>query len=310
MRKQVTAVGLLQAAAALTVLFSVVTAFDSVHHYIELFAHFRLQYLVVSLALATTFAVLRSHLYAAALLLTALLNATYILPWYIADAPQAGGTPFKILHVNVHSSNDDYGRLLEIVAEESSDMVFLQEMTDTWMDATSTLGAAYPYQYVEPRAGNFGIAVFSRVPFNTVTHIDSPPLAYPTIIAETTLGGRVLTVISTHPTIPLGRRGFELRNEQLTFVARLAAEAQGSVVLIGDLNTTMWSHSYRSMLSLSGLRDARRGFGVMPSWPTFMPIAMIPIDHAFVSDDLAVLDVRTGRSIGSDHLPLLLTIAL
>lgn len=310
MRKRVTLVGLLQAAAALTVLLSVVTVFDSIHHNIELFAHFRLQYLVVSVLLGTTFAVLRSHLYAVALLLAAVLNATYVLPWYVAEAPQASGAPFKILLANIHSSNEDYERLLEFVAEESPDMVFLQEVTDAWMDATSALGSGYPYHYAEPKAGNFGIAMFSRVPLDTVTHVDSPPLGYPTIVAETTLAGRELTIISTHPTIPLGREGYEMRNEHLEHVADLASRPQQSIILIGDLNVTMWSHSYRSLLASTDLRDARRGFGVIPTWPIFMPFAMIPIDHALVSRDVTVLDIRTGRSIGSDHLPLILTVAL
>ena len=53
----------------------------------------------------------------------------------------------------------------------------------------------------------------------------------------------------------------------------------------------------------------QRGHGIKPSWPLFLPIAMIPIDHALKSDDLVATEVRTLRPVGSDHLPLLVGIA-
>jgi len=310
MRRRVTLVGLLQAAAALTVAFSVVTLFDWLHHGIELLSHFRLQYLVVAAVLTITFATRRSYAYALALFLTSILNAALVLPWYFGDEAKGGGTPLKILHANVHSSSIDYERLLGLVADESPDIIFLQEVTNAWVAGTHPLTAEYEFHYAQPRDGNFGIAMFSRIPLASVTHVDSPPLAYPTIVAEADIGGRRLTLISTHPTIPLGRQGFMSRNEQLEHVAGLANNAKGSTLLIGDLNASIWSHSYRSLLGETGLHDARRGFGVMPTWPTFMPFAMIPIDHALVSSDVIVLDVRPGRRIGSDHLPLVVTLQL
>ena len=307
---RVTALGLLQASAALTVLFSVVTLFDSVHHGIELFVHFRLQYLVVAFLLAITFAVLRRFMWGGALLLTAALNAYFVLPLYSGMPETADGASLKIMQVNVHSSTSNYHRVVETVTAESPDVVFLLETTDAWMTGTRELATEYAHHYAAPRVGNFGIAVYSRVPFDSVSHVNSPPLGYPTLVAKVSHAGRSITLIGTHPTIPLGRHGFDARNEQLRQIAGLAAESGDGTILVGDLNVSPWAHSFKTFLRESGLRDARRGFGVLPTWPVLMPFAMIPIDHMLLSDDITVLELRRGSRTGSDHLPLILTVVL
>jgi endonuclease/exonuclease/phosphatase family metal-dependent hydrolase len=41
------------------------------------------------------------------------------------------------------------------------------------------------------------------------------------------------------------------------------------------------------------------------TWPTFRPLAYIPIAHFLVSKEIGVLKIRAGRNVGSDHLPLI-----
>lgn len=305
-----TLLGLLQAAAIVTISFSFVTSFDFAHRIIELFSHFRLQYLAASLLLLIVFAVLRHPVYAVLLLVTTVFNASYVLPWYFGDTPVAGDTALKIMHANVFSRNDEYERLLELIESENPDVIFLQEFSAAWLNATERLQEDYPFSYVEPREGNFGIAMFSRVVLDSVTHVDSPPLNYPTIVATLTINSKLLTIINTHPTIPISGTLYEARNEQLRSVADIARNAQGAVLLTGDFNTSVWSRHYRTLEESTGLRNTRRGFGILPTWPTFIPFAMIAIDHALASNDLAVVGTRTGARFGSDHLPLIVELAV
>lgn len=309
-KRKVSFIGLLQSAAVLTVVFSFLTGLNIRYHGIELFSHFRLQYFAVSVLLLILFAWLRHYIYAGALGATAIFNAIFVLPWYFSAGVAPDGVPLKLIHANVQASSAEYSQLIDFIDREDPDMIFLQEVSPAWIAGTQELLKAYPYTYAAAREDNFGIAAFSKIEFDSVQHIDSPPLDYPTILASVTFNGESLQIISSHPTIPLGAHLFAARNEQLKHIAERVAQSDGKLVLLGDFNASMWCPRLRKLENATGLRNARQGFGVLPSWPTFMPFAMIPIDHALVSEGIGVLDIRTGSRIGSDHLPLIVTVAL
>jgi hypothetical protein len=54
---------------------------------------------------------------------------------------------------------------------------------------------------------------------------------------------------------------------------------------------------YRSFVERTKLVNVRKGFGLLPSWPTFLFIKwlMLPLDHCLVSDDIRVEDVKTAN---------------
>jgi len=309
-RSRVTIAGLLQAAAVVTVVFSLVTAMPVDFFGIQLFAHFRLQYLVVGLLLLAALSAMRCPWYAAALVAVTALNASLVVPWYIGDTHSGGDTRVTIVQANILSSNTDHGRLFEFLDEEQPDIVILQEVSSQWLVALDRLRTDYPWSYAESREGKFGIALFSRLPLRSASHIDSPPLGFPTIIAAVDVGDEALALVASHPMIPITGQLYKARNGQLASLVELLAGFTDEKVLVGDLNTSMWDASYREFEEDTGMRNTRRGFGVVPTWPTFLPFAMIPIDHVLVSSAIGVESVRKGPRIGSDHLPLVVTITL
>jgi len=307
---RVTLTGLLQAAAVVTVLFSLVTLLPVDHFGVQLFTHFRLQYLGVSLLLLVAFLWLRSPWYISMLAVTVTANAICVLPWYFGESNVAGQSEIKLLHANVLSSNREYDRLIALLDSEAPDVVVLQEVSPDWLVALDELREDYPYSYAEARDGNFGIALFSRIPLKSVSHFDSPPLGYPTIVASLGIGKELLTVVATHPMIPVNGGFYDARNEQLVGIAELLGKRTGPKILVGDLNLSQWDFNYPKLEQVAGLRNSRKGFGIAPTWPTFMPFAMIPIDHVLVSESISVTDLHTGPRIGSDHLPLVVTLKL
>ncbi len=94
--------------------------------------------------------------------------------------------------------------------------------------------------------------------------------------------------------------------------AAVMREQAGPRICVGDFNTTMWSRYFKDFVEHSGLISVREGFGVLPTWPTFMGPnwMMLPIDHCLVSDDIRVVRASVGGRMGSDHLPLIVELEL
>ena len=303
-------VGLLEAGAFLTAVFSIATAFDQLHRLLELFSHFRLQYLAGSILLFVVLATLGRRRMAALMFAVTVMNASYVLPWFWpSPEPGASSESIVLLHTNILASNTDTDRLLAHIDREAPDIVFVQELAHEHLPPLESLDAAYPYSIARPRDGSFGLGAWSKRPFLDAEVIPTPPRQYPSLRIVVDHDGGPVTIISTHPPPPIGAGFYDDRNTQLEAVAKLVDEASGSRIVIGDLNISPWATHYRRFEAAAGLDNVQRGHGIKPSWPVFLPIAMIPIDHALVSSDLFAADTRTLASVGSDHLPLLVRIA-
>ncbi len=298
--------GLCEAALVVTAIMSVATAFNEWHQYLELFAHFRMQYLIASVLLMVLFAFLKWRNYFVLGLAAVAFNAWFIVPWYLpTDAPDPSDADIRLLHANLLVGNTNSQRLLDLVDEVDPDLLVLQEFTPAWLAAVEPIASSYPYRVVETRDDPFGIALFSKYPLDATTVIGSFPRGYPDIVATALVGTERLNIISTHPTPPLGNVNYADRNLQLDSAADLARRSPRPLIVVGDLNITMWAHHYQRLEEVSGLRSARRGFGIGPTWPVWLYPGRIPIDHVLVSEDIVVTDFSTGPNIGSDHVPII-----
>ena len=87
--------------------------------------------------------------------------------------------------------------------------------------------------------------------------------------------------------------------------ARVAKE-QGPVVVAGDLNTTIWGRAMTPLRD-AGLTNASP-LGLAYTWPAALPVMAMQIDH-ILARDAVILNHRSLPDIGSDHFPVLATIA-
>jgi endonuclease/exonuclease/phosphatase (EEP) superfamily protein YafD len=193
---------------------------------------------------------------------------------------------------------------LAAIQREAPDVLVIEEVNDRWLRDLRPLTGLFPHTVTVPRDDNFGIALFSRRPLAHQEVLDLGEVGVPTLRVRLALDGTRLTVLATHPVPPGSPRHYRWRNEQLQAVARMAAEQDGAVVVIGDLNTTPWSAHFRRMLRRGKLRDTGRGWGFVGTWPAWLWPLRIPLDHCLISGQLEVTHRRVGAAVGSDHLPL------
>jgi len=214
----------------------------------------------------------------------------------------------KVLMANVLIDNDRYDDLARLIRRERPDIVGLVEFTHEWQAGLADVRAEFATAAEYP-AGASGMALWFRKPPETVDPATRlRPNDRPFLHAAFEFAGRRCQMWLLHPRQPLDPVARCAGNPELTALGRSIAETEGSRIVMGDMNTSDGSANFAAFVRATGLRDSRYGFGRQGSFPTFSPYR-IAIDHAFVSDDLAVVDRRLGPSIGSDHYPLVFELA-
>lgn len=276
--------------------------------WLDLFAHFQLQFFLASVLSVAVALVLRARRWALLAAACAAVTAARVAPWYVTPAPPAaivGAPGLRVALVNVLTANRRFDEVARVVREQGVDLVVLVEVNARWLDELEAALPAHSHVVRAPRGDNFGIAILSRRPLEEAAVFVLTTARVPTLEAVVRIGDVPVTVVATHPVPPIGRDRTRLRDEQIAAVAARVAARDGAVILLGDLNVTMWSRPYRRLIHDGRLSNARRGFGIAPTWPAVFPAAArIPIDHCLHRGPLVVTACRTGPDIGSDHLPL------
>ena len=277
------------------------------HHWaLDLFAHFRLQYLLFLAPLALVLAVRRAWISASIFGAAALLNLLLLAPaWWPRPAPQPAATR-SLLLLNVQNQNHDYARTLALLGRVNPDLVLLMEVSPEWMVALAPLTNALPHVVVQPRADNHGIALYSRFPLRR-RDVRYPGEGWvPVIDAVCDVDGRPLRVLGAHPLPPVNAEGTRLRNDLLHALPALVGETNAPTLLAGDLNVTAASRHFHWFCVDTGLRDASLGRGLLGNWPSALPpFLRVRKDHVLASPNLRIGDWVVEEPVGSDHLPLL-----
>jgi endonuclease/exonuclease/phosphatase (EEP) superfamily protein YafD len=218
-----------------------------------------------------------------------------------SDAPL-----LKVAQMNVFQPNQDHAEVLTAALRSDADVISFQEVSPLWAEILERgLHASYPYHRMMPGTNCYGIALFSRMPFEeaAVRQLCSRPMV--DAVVRTDSGP--VRVISVHASSPGDYESFRERNAQLDQLAPLINDSTLPTVLIGDLNTVSWDRAFTRLCRRAELRE--HSDGTTATWPSVGGFALIPIDHVLVSEQLSVAEQSTFSIAGSDHRGLLASIA-
>jgi endonuclease/exonuclease/phosphatase family metal-dependent hydrolase len=240
----------------------------------------------------------------------------------------------RLLTYNVHrcvgtDRRLDVGRVAEVIAAQSPDIVALQEVdvgrartggVDQAHQIARRLGMAFHFNAAfKVEEEQFGDAILTTLPERLVKAGPIPghprfPQLEPrgAIWVEIETAEGMLGVINTH----LGLVPREQRLQASSLAGKdwaMAGANSTPLVLVGDMNATPRSAAYRILAA--GMAEARRAAPFShraPTFPSTFPV--LAIDHVFASEKVVIDAVRTPLDplsrLASDHLPLIVDLSL
>lgn len=295
-------------AAALTLLsLNAIAAMPTAAWLMDLVKHFHLQYAGAALILLALSGVFRCWRCAVAAVLCLVASAIHLWPLYCSSSTAHCQTAdqIRLMTANVNCWNPNGPKLLSAIQTIQPDVIALNEVGSAIEPAIGQLVASYPFFLTEVRDDNAGLALLSRLPLSNVQLRKLGESRLLAITATLNLPTGNVDLIVVHTQSPVSPRASALRDRQLRDLAAFVESDADRAVVIGDLNTSMWSPGYKLLAPNAHLANAREGFGVLPTWPAWLPVFMrIPIDHCLHGKHVGVANVMVGPDIGSDHMPL------
>lgn len=270
----------------------------------ELLCHFQVFYLCCALLGLLLGILLKKlpYILTHAILIIYLLYQT--IPFYFNPNPaREQQRQLKIYQSNVEAINKNHQLVLDQINQYDPDIILLIETNHLWDKATISLEKKYLYSY-KSLIGPFGYVFYSRVPIKNVSVRDFET-NYNCLDILLTWEDQDIRFIAAHPPPPVSEKFFNIRNIHLINYIKLINDKKNiPTILCGDLNITPWSPKYIELVDLAKLNSTRQGFGILGSWPSWLPYK-IPIDHCLITDHFGLSDTLLLPSVKSDHLPML-----
>ncbi|TAJ71645.1 MAG: endonuclease [Phenylobacterium sp.] len=220
-----------------------------------------------------------------------------------SEAPFDREGQIKVIQINALRTNADIGRVADWLIAQDPDVVTVSEARHDLRDLLvrragwSTAGA------------HGSLMIFTREPY---VKMDRPrlraggDLSFVNATYATPRGP--IEIVTTHldwPTSPLVAG--QVRDLE-DVVGRLPRER---MILTGDFNAAPWSAELRRLDTTLGL--VRRDRAVA-TWPAQLSgrawrVPILPIDHIYAGRGWSTVKVERGPWLGSDHYPLVVTLA-
>ena len=254
--------------------------------------------------------------------------------WLPRPAAAADAPTLRVVTFNVLVLTHQFDRMAGWLRETQADLILLQETGGMESaEISSALGDVYPHTVdIEGTT----LVALSRYAVTDSQLVDLGGWFIDRFVLD--VAGEPLAVYNVHLAMPVldpdderfsldlnnGMANLFLRYDETyrnslirSLLARLAQEDLPYIVA-GDFNTSDNSLMYAEMAAVMGdsFRETSPGLGA--TWPASLgddelPAGIPPllrIDYIWHSDALQALSAVTGPDLGSDHLPVMATLAL
>ncbi|MCR5875930.1 endonuclease/exonuclease/phosphatase family protein [Phenylobacterium sp. J426] len=243
---------------------------------------------------------------------TAVLCAgALMVPEFLRDtgpkAPTDAPGQLKLVQMNVWSRNADLQSALDWAFSEDPDIIVLEETTPALRERV----AAQPGWHASCPTCEVMI-LSKRAPLQTGQVRLRGPHPGPLTRAMFRDERGAFAVIGVHYAWPTDSSDQQAQEAGLAQV--IAMSPRERTIVAGDFNSTPWSFSRRRWDAEFGLIRRDRALFSWPAqqykrlrWLGAFPF--LPIDHVYAGSDWATVKVKRGPRLGSDHYPVVMTLA-
>ncbi|MEM9409719.1 MAG: endonuclease/exonuclease/phosphatase family protein [Planctomycetota bacterium] len=282
----------------------------------ELLNNFRLQIGILGLISTILLFYSRAKLFSLVQLVVACcVLVPIIVGVFPKQQPAEGNNRFTLMSYNIWGGNSKRDEVIEMLQTAGPDVLVVLEYVDHWIEPLNQLHTSYTYRIEEPRWHGFGIAMYSRYPieYQKIHSITEKSTDNPLIVVQINIKGQSFLVCGAHLLAPMTPARMDIRNQQFIEAAEIIDKIQTEknlpMIFVGDLNCVAWSPYAKELMQRCQLRDSRQGYLYQGTWPSANPFLNIPIDNAFISDEICVHNRIVLPTIGSDHFPIWLELS-
>ncbi|MCB9396964.1 MAG: hypothetical protein H6510_04030, partial [Acidobacteria bacterium] len=253
--------------------------------FFDLFAHYRIFYLVCQTICLIPLLLIWTKRIWVLFLLPLSWGVVDLVQFHLLARPGACGPGFRVLHMNVHTSNPNKLGVIRWIQKQKPDLLNLQEIDSLWAETVRSQLPEYEPVRVQPRSDNFGIGLWVRkgsgirVEGQDLLHWPPENPQIPIITARLNWQGVSFDVLSLHTLPPVGRFNSAFHSAQIQAAQSWLQAHGGQTLLVGDLNASRWGAQYAKLHEGTRLHSAARGFPLQNTWHGLGPIWAIPIDH-------------------------------
>ena len=226
--------------------------------------------------------------------------------------PFGAANRVSLLTANVLQTSKDAEGFLETIAAVEPDLVLAVEIDEWWCARLEDgLAARYPHKLLYPLSTGYGMALFSRLELVEPAIRFLVDEAVPSIKVRVRLrSGSLVDVFGVHPQPPAPLQDSAQRDAELVRVGREISRKRRPAIVLGDLNDVAWSPTTTRFKEIGGLVDPRRGRGFFNTYPARLPGLRYPLDYVFHTSHFKVCEMRVLPRFRSDHLALVVALAL